>query len=58
MVVRNQLKLSRKYGIAHKLVFKTKLSYIFIEKATPISYWLQCLPFCEVLGRPVIIVKE
>ena len=58
VVVRKQVKSSRKDGIPHKLLFKTKGPYIVPEKTTPISYWLQRLPFCEGLGRPGIKVKE
>ena len=47
-----------KYQIAHKLLFKTKGLYIVLEKATPISYWLKRLPFCEGLGSPGREVKE
>ena len=52
VVLRKQVKSSIKYGISQKLVFKTKGPYIFLEKATPFSYWIQRLPFCEGLGRP------
>ena len=48
----------RKYGVAHKLVFKTKGPYRVLEKATPISYWLKRLTFCKGLGRPVIKGKK
>ena len=58
VVVRKQVKSSRKYGIAHKLVFKTNGPYIFLEKAPPISYWLQYFTFCEGLGRPGRKMKE
>ena len=47
-----------KYGVAPKLVFKTKGSYRVLEKATPSSYWLQYFPFCGGLGRTGIKVKE
>ena len=49
---------SRKDGVAHKLVFKIKGPYRILEKATPSSYWLHSLPFCEGLGRPGRKVKE
>ena len=35
VVVRKQVKSSIKYWIAHKIVFKTKEPYRFLEKATP-----------------------
>ena len=44
--------------VAQKLVFKTKRPYRFLEKATPSSYWLQRLTFCEGLGRPGRKLKE
>ena len=40
------------------LAFKTKGTYQVPEKATPSSYWLQRLPFCEGLGRPGRKLKE
>ena len=52
MLLRKQMKSSRKFRIAEKLLFKTKGPYRFLDKATPSSYWLQNLPFCEGLGRP------
>ena len=52
MVVRKQLKSRRKYGIAQKLLFKTKGPYRVLKKATPILYCLQCLTFCEDIWRP------
>ena len=58
VVVSKQVKSRGKYGIAQKLVFKTKEPYRFLEKVKPISYWLQSLPFCEGLGRPIGKVKE
>ena len=58
VVVSKHVNSNIKYGVDHKLVFKTKGPYIFLEEATPISYWIQCLPFCEGLGRPVRKVKE
>ena len=58
MVIRNQVKSIRKDGISQGLLFKTKLPYRFLEKATPISYWLQRLTFCECLGRAGRKVKE
>ena len=57
VVLMEQVNSRRKYGILHKLIFKTKVPYRFLEKATPISYWLQRLPFCEDLGRPGRKVK-
>ena len=51
VVVRKHVKSSRKYGIAKKLVFKTKVPYKVLNKATQSSYWLQYLPFCEGIGR-------
>ena len=45
VVVSKQVNSSRKYGISQKLVFKTKVPYIVLEKATPSSFWLQSLPF-------------
>ena len=38
VILRKQVKSSRKYGIDQKLVFKTKGSYRFLEKDTPSSY--------------------
>ena len=35
VVVRKQIKSSRKDGVDEKLVFKTKGSYIVLEKDTP-----------------------
>ena len=58
VVVRKKVKSSRKYGIAQKLVFKTKIPYRVLEKVTMSSYWVQSLPFCEGLGRPRRKVKE
>ena len=58
VIVRKQVKSSRKVGIAQKVVFKTKVPYIALEKAKNTSYWLQCLPFRQGLGRLVIKVKE
>ena len=46
LVVRKQVKSSRKDGVSQKLVFRTDGPYIVLEKATPSSYWLKCLPFC------------
>ena len=45
-------------GVAHKLLFKSKLTYIVMYKAIPGSYWIQRLTLCEVLGRPRIKSKE
>ena len=58
VVVRKQVKSTRKYGIYHKLVFKTKGPYRVLDKATPSSYWVHNLPLCEGLGRPGRKVKE
>ena len=58
VIVRKLVNLSIKYGIAQKLVFKTKGPYIVLYKATPSSYRLQRLPFCEGLVRPGRKVKE
>ena len=38
VVVSKQVKSSIKYGIAHILVFKTKVPYRVLDKATPSSY--------------------
>ena len=46
LVVRKQVKSSRKDGVSQKLVFRTDGPYIVLEKAAPSSYWLQCFPFC------------
>ena len=48
MVVRNQVKLRIKYGIDQKFLFKTKGTYIVMDKSTPISYWIQIIPFVRV----------
>ena len=58
VLVRKQVNSIRKYGISQTLVFKTKVAYRVLEKTTPKSYWLQCLPFCEGLGRHRRKVKE
>ena len=58
VIVRKQVKSTRKYGISQKLVLKTKGTYRFLEKATPSSYLFQSLPFCEGLGRTGRKVKE
>ena len=58
LVVRKQVNSTIKDGKTQKLVFKTKGPYRVLEKATPSSYWLQSLPFCEGLGRPGRKVKE
>ena len=52
------MKSIKKYWIAHKLVFKTKGTYMVLKKATPISYWLQILPIVEGLVRPGRKMKE
>ena len=52
VLVREKVKSSRKYGISQKLLFKTKGPYRVLEKATPSSYWIHSLPFCEGLWRP------
>ena len=58
VVVRKMVKTSINNGVSHKLLFKTKGPYIVLEKATSISYWLQSLPFGEVIGRPITKVTE
>ena len=58
MIVRKQVKSSRKYGLAQKLVLKTKGPYRVLEKATSSSYWLQRLPCRECIGSPGRKVKE
>ena len=58
MVLRNQVNSSRNYGVAQKLVLKTKGPYRVLEKVTPILYWLCSFPFCEGLGSPGRKVKE
>ena len=58
VVVSKQVNSSIKYGIAQKLVFKTKGPYRVLDMATPISYWLQNLPFCEGIGSPGKKIKE
>ena len=45
MVVSNQVNSSIKYGVSQKFVLKKKGPYRDLEKATPSSYWLQCLIF-------------
>ena len=47
LVVGNQVMSSIKYGVSHKLVFKTKVTYIVTKKATTGSYWFQHLIFCK-----------
>ena len=58
MVLSKHVKSSINDRIAHKLLFKTKGPYIILEKATPSSYWLQRLTFCEGLVMPGRKVKE
>ena len=58
MVERKQIKSRINYGVEQKLLFKTKGPYIVLKKAIPNSYWLQCLNFCEGIGRHGIKVKE
>ena len=58
MVVKKQLKSSRKVGVAKKLVFKTKGTCRVLEKATPGLYWIHNLNFCEGILRPGIKAKE
>ena len=41
VVVTQQVKSSRKYGVSPKLLFKTKRSCIVLVKDTPIPYLLQ-----------------
>ena len=57
VLVRIQVKSTRKDGVAQKLSFKTKGPYRFLDNATPSSYWLQSLPFCEGIERPGRKVK-
>ena len=52
VVIRKHVNSIRKEGISQKLLFKTKGPYRVLEKATPSSYWIQRLPFCEDLVRP------
>ena len=47
VIVRQNVRSSIKDGIEQKLVFKTKGTYIVLEKDTLSSYWIQRLPFCE-----------
>ena len=58
MVVRKKVKPRRKSDISQNVLFKIKGSFRFLEKAKPISYWLQYLLFCEGLGSPGRKVKE
>ena len=58
VIVRKQVTSIRKYGVAQKLVLKTKGPYRVLNKGTPILYWIQCFTFCEGLGRPRRKVKE
>ena len=58
VVLRKQVKPNIKYGVPHKLVFRTKGYYRFLENYKPRSYWLQRLNFCVVLGRPRRKAKE
>ena len=55
--VRKHVKSTRKDGIDHKLVFRTKDTYRVLEKDTMSSYWLQHFPFCDGIGRTGIKVK-
>ena len=58
MVVSKQVNSIRKDRVSQKLIFKTKGTYRVLKKATPISYWLQRLYFCEGLGSPVRKLME
>ena len=58
VVVTKQVNSSRKDRMSTKILFKAKGNYIFLEKDTPSSYWLQRLNFWEGPGRPGITVKE
>ena len=58
VVVHKQVKSIRKEGISKRLVFKAKVTYKILEKATTSLYWLQHLPFSGSLGRPRIKAKE
>ena len=58
LLVRKQLKSSIKSGIAQKLVSKIKGTYRVLEKAIPISYWIQCLPLYWGIGSPGRKLKE
>ena len=58
VVVRKQVNLIVKYGVSHKLSLKTKKPYRVVEKATPISYWVDNFPSCEGPGGARINFKE
>ena len=58
VVVSKHVKSSRKDGIYQKSAFKKKGPYRVLEKATPSSYRIQNLPFCEGLGMPGRKVRE
>ena len=58
VVVRKQVKSIRKDGVSQKQVLKIKGTYRFLENAKLSSYWIQCLHFCEGLGRPRRKVRE
>ena len=51
VILSKQVKSKIKYGIYQKLLFKTKELYRVLENATPRSYWLERLTFCEGIGR-------
>ena len=51
-VAMEQLKSSRKKGIAEQFKFKTKGPYIILKKAIPGSYCMQGLYFIEGIGSP------
>ena len=57
MEVSNKLNSIINNRVDNKSVFKTKGHYRDLEKATPISYFLQSLHVCEGLGRPKIKLK-
>ena len=57
-VVRKQVKSNIKDGVSQILVFKKKVTYRVLDKASPRLYRLHCLHFCEGLRRPGIKVKE
>ena len=57
LIVKKQVKSSRKYSITQKFVLKTKVPYRVLDKAKSSSYWLHRFPFCEGIGRPGRKVK-
>ena len=58
LVLRKEVKLSIKNGVAQKLVFKTKIPYRVLQKAKLSSSWFQRLHFCEGLWRTGRKLKE